>query len=61
MGNEWDELDSAAKTNLGDSGFERFQRYKEELRKDGHAWRGDACDILTGYIWDESEEFNEDA
>ena len=61
MSEEWDGLDNAAKENLGDYGFERFLRYKGELRKDGHTWKDDAHDILTGYIWDESKKFDEDA
>lgn len=56
MNDEWDELDNAAKANLGESGFQKFLRYKEQLKLDSHEWENDAQDILTGYIWDESEE-----
>ena len=55
----WDELDGAALVNLGDAGFAEFIKYKEELKRDGHDWRGDAYEILTGYIWDESEDWSD--
>ena len=55
---EWNELDGAAKANLSKDGFEKFLKYKEELKKDGLDWDGDAEEILRGYIWDESEEIS---
>ena len=58
--NKWNELDSAARANLGEAGFEAFERYKQQLFRDGHEWDDDAYDVLTGYIWDESEEPYED-
>jgi hypothetical protein len=53
---EWDSLDIAAKANLGTVGFEKFLRFKKQLRANGHHWENDAQNILTGYIWDESED-----
>ncbi|MBW2599565.1 MAG: hypothetical protein JRC60_05695 [Deltaproteobacteria bacterium] len=61
MDNEWDELDVAAKANLGEEGFVRFQRYKNKLQSEGHKWHYDAEDILRGYIWDEIEDLDPDA
>ena len=34
-----------------------LHKYKDELIVDGHTWKGDAELILTGFIWDESEEY----
>jgi len=59
MNNDWNNLDAAARSNLDISGFIQFQRYKEQLKLDGHTWSDDAEDILTGHIWDESEEPND--
>lgn len=56
---EWMELDNAARANLGDSGMYEFNRYKLRLKLEGHQWENDARDILTGYIWDESEDHQE--
>lgn len=55
---EWDSLDDAARANLDDkpSSLAEFFRYKERLRSSGRAWQNDACDILTGFIWNEIEE-----
>lgn len=57
-GDEWDSLDDAAHANLGDkpSSLAEFFRYKDRLRLSGRAWTDDACDILTGFIWNEIEE-----
>lgn len=52
---EWDELDGAALQNLNDRQQREFHRYKNELFEDGHSW-DDAREILTGFIWDESED-----
>ena len=63
MADEWNSLDSAAKANLGDDGtdsFNRFIVYRDKLKSEGHEWADDACDILTGFIWDEIELNNRD-
>jgi len=51
----WTELDLTAMVNLDADHIQRFQQYKAELKAKGHKWEHDACDILKGYIWDESE------
>lgn len=48
---DWSELDSAAKANLSAHDQAEFVRYKEQLRREGHAWDNDAHDILAGFIW----------
>jgi hypothetical protein len=55
---EWDSLDDAAHANLDDkpSSLTEFFKYKEQLRSSGCTWKSDACDILTGFIWNEIEE-----
>ena len=55
---EWNELDNAASANIPKHRMEEFLRYKKSLKDDGHQWKNDAYDILTGFIWDESEEPN---
>ena len=49
----WDSLDAAAEANL-DSTIE-YYKYKAKLKKQCTTWEDAEC-ILTGYIWDESEE-----
>ncbi|MEP3857277.1 MAG: hypothetical protein ABJM39_09570 [Porticoccus sp.] len=56
----WNELDNAAESNLNPIDRREFFRYKEELRIDGHKWAGDAHNILTGFIWDTTESYNQD-
>ncbi len=57
----WNELDGAAEANLEGDALPEFYRYKEQLKSEGHKWQDDASDILSGYIWDASEEpYNED-
>lgn len=51
---DWSELDSAAKANLSAHDQAEFVRYKEQLRREGHAWDNDAHDILAGFIWEQS-------
>lgn len=53
MEEEWDSLDSAAEKNIGS--MSRFLEYKKVLRRDDIPW-AEAEIILTGFIWDESEE-----
>ena len=53
---EWDNLDEAAEANLNQEQLQRFFKYKEEIRSEGHFWRDDADILLRGFIWDESEE-----
>ena len=49
------ELDGAAKSNLDDSGLAKYELYKKRLVAEGESEENmDA--ILTGFIWDESEE-----
>ena len=55
LNGEWNELDGAAEANLSSHALVRFFAYKEELRRDGHGWKDDAYDILSGFIWDSSE------
>lgn len=55
MNEEWNELDGAARKNLNERQEREFNRYKNELYEDGHNWE-DAEEILTGFIWDESED-----
>jgi len=31
-------------------------RYRDQLRSEAYQWEGNAQAILTGYIWDASEE-----
>jgi len=49
------DLDMAAAANLSPSGVRRYAEYKASLLK-----KGEPADsvrmILTGFIWDESEE-----
>ncbi len=52
---KWGELDRTAKANLDPCQLRRFFEYKEELRLGGHAW-SDAYEILSGFLWDETEE-----
>lgn len=56
---EFNSLDDDAKANLGSQSLARYHRYKDELIADGHTWKGDAELILTGFIWDESEGWEE--
>lgn len=55
MNSEWDELDGAADANLNEQGLREFFEYKKRLYEEGHSWE-DAEEILTGFIWDESED-----
>jgi len=59
VNDEWSELDCAAMSNLKGNSLSRFWDYKRDLKADGHTWLNNAADILTGYIWDESEEVDE--
>ncbi len=52
---EWDELDGAAKNNLNVHQQGKSQQRKMELFEAGYSWE-DAEEILTGFIWDESED-----
>lgn len=54
----WGELDGAAESNLGTSGLYRFLKYKRELFESGIDW-SEASQILTGYIWEESESHDD--
>lgn len=53
---KWTSLDIAARANLHGAALSEFFRYRDQLRAEGHQWEGDAEAILTGYIWDNSEE-----
>ena len=53
---DWTELDRVAKINLKPHLQVEFHRYKEQLRQEGRAWEDDARDILSGFIWDNSED-----
>lgn len=54
---EWHGLDDEARANLGDvpGGIVRFVDRRDGLFTAGETW-DDAKDILTGFIWDESED-----
>ena len=54
MNSEWNELDWAAEANLNEQSLREFYRYKKRLYEEGYSWE-DAEEILTGFIWDESE------
>lgn len=54
MDSKWHELDGAAEANLNEQGCREFLRYKKRLYEEGYSWE-DAEEILTGFIWDESE------
>ncbi len=54
MNSEWNELDGAAEANLNEQSLREFYRYKKRLYEEGYSWE-DAEEILTGFIWDESE------
>ncbi len=58
---KWDSLDSDAEVNLQTKDFNKFIEYKKKIKEDGHCWDGDAEDILTGFIWDALEEYNNEA
>ena len=53
---EWISLDDAARANLRGADLSEFFRYRDRLRDEAHQWTGDAEEILTGFIWDNSEE-----
>ena len=53
---KWISLDDAARANLRGADLSEFFRYRDRLRDEGHQWTGDAEEILTGFIWDNSEE-----
>jgi hypothetical protein len=55
----WLRLNGAAKANLNDRKLSEFFRYRNQLEADGHAWEGDAEDILTGFIWDGLERMEQ--
>lgn len=55
MNDEWKGLDGAARANLNDWQQSKFHQYKKRLYEEGHSWE-DAEEILTGFIWDESED-----
>lgn len=48
------EIDAIAKTSMSDSGFREYLKYKESLICDGEP-ESEIVQILTGYIWDETE------
>ena len=52
----WSDLDDAARANLSSRDLAEFFRYRDNLRSDGHHWSDDAYVILTGFIWDASED-----
>lgn len=49
------DLDMAAKANLSARGLSRYHERKQELLSQGEDWEEIEL-ILTGWIWDESEE-----
>ena len=52
---QWNELDSAARANLTDSQVAEYERYKQDLKQGGTEVK-EGLKILSGFIWDESEE-----
>lgn len=55
-----DALDGAARANLSQQGVKRFMEYKARLLADGTS-AADINDILSGFIWDESESEGSDS
>jgi len=56
---EWNGLNLDARANLRRHDLAEFFRYRDSLRRDGHAWLNDARDILAGWIWDTIEGYED--
>lgn len=56
---EWTSLDVEARANLRHGDVAEFFRYRDRLRREGHAWVDDARDILAGFIWDAIEGYDD--
>lgn len=59
MNDVWNELDRAAKANLLPGDLDEFFQYKNRLKREGHSWH-DAHKILSGWIWDVTEGYQDD-
>lgn len=55
LDSQWSDLDAAAIANLSGFALERFYEYRDQLRSEGRDWCGDAQQVLSGYIWDNSD------
>ena len=58
MPDQWKALDRGAQINLNGLDLLEFHRYKKQLQAEGHEWKNDAEAILTGWIWDAMEAYN---
>lgn len=58
MSDDLNDLDNAARANLDESGVRDYLRYKQDLMQRGEPIES-MREILTGFIWDRSEEVDD--
>jgi len=57
MPDQYTSIDNSASVNLNDNDYANYLKYKKQLIDDGETFE-EIEKILTGYIWDEIENYD---